>query len=151
MRILNHAWEQEAVLSTTLENFLGQNSGPNFQSIYRLFGDHYRQIDQWLGELADRTRALGATLGDEADEVAHGARDARASAATGSPQPRNVVDRLLTLHEGIAHRLRNDLCIAGGDDIGTTDFLRRLIEFHETTAWMLRTVAQGGEVPAKAR
>lgn len=149
VRILSRAWEEEAVLSTTLQDFLGQSSGPNFQSIYRLFSDHYRQIDQWLGELADRTRALGATLGDDSHDLTRGAGRAARDVFGGRPAG-NTVDQLLSLHEGIARELRRELSVASAEDAGTGAFLNRLIEFHETTAWMLRTVVRGTDVPAQA-
>ena len=142
-RILNHALQEEVVLSATMRDFLGSVTGPNFHSLYRLFGDHCRQIDRWLGEIGERARALGAVM---RATVVEQAKSAGGSADPAARPARNIVGDLLALHEGIAARLRADLAACGGDT-ATADFLTRLVDFHETTAWMLRMVLDGPEVP----
>lgn len=148
LRILNHALQEEVVLSATMREFLGRITGPNFHSLYRLFGDQCRQLDQWLGEIADRTRTFGATARATAEERA------RAANAVVNPPParppRDMVGELLALHEGIAARLRGDLAACGAD-AATSSLLSRLVDFHETTAWMLRMVLDGPEVPRSSR
>ena len=56
-----------------------------------------------------------------------------------------MIGELLTLHEELAKRLQDDVrkCLNELGDAGTAGILRRLVEFHETTAWMLRTVLEG--------
>ena len=143
LNILNHALEEEIVLSSRMRGFLGRVTGPNFHSLYRLFGDQCRQIDRWLGEITARTRAIGTVARIGAGEVVD---SARAAIKPRGPVPaRNMVGELLALHEGIAARLREDL-VACRADSATADFLTRLAEFHETAAWMLRTVV-GRDVP----
>ena len=140
--ILNHALEEEVVLSTTMRRFLGRVTGPNFYSLYRLFGDQCRQIDRWLTEITDRAKSLGAVARAGAAEFT----TAAAPGAGGQLPARNMVGELLALHEGIAQRLRADLAACTTAQ-ATADFLARLVEFHETTAWMLRMVLDGPEVP----
>ena len=143
-RILNHALQEEVVLSATLRAFLGRLAGPNFHSLSRLLGDHRRQLDEWLQEIAARVRDGGTG----AEELARGL-DRVVGAADAAPA-RDMIGELLDLHEGIAARLRGDLAECGGD-AATKSLLSGLVDFHETTAWMLRTVRMVPEVPRRGR
>ncbi|MDO8543593.1 MAG: ferritin-like domain-containing protein [Opitutaceae bacterium] len=146
LKVLNHVLEEEVVLSATMRGYLGSITGPKFHSLYRLFGDQCRQIERWLGEITERTRAVGTVARVGADEIVRSAR----AAVSGAPAvpPRNMVGELLNLHEGIAARLRDDLA-ACRPDSATMEFLNRLVEFHENTAWMLRMVLHGPNVPVR--
>lgn len=144
MKILNHALEEEVVLSVMMRSFLINITGPNFHSLYRLFGEQCRQIDRWLGEISDRTRGIGEMARASAAEIARSARDAVVS--PGGLPARNMIGELLVQHEGIADRLRVDLAGCTGDP-ATAELLKRLVEFHETAAWMLQMVLDGPEVP----
>lgn len=140
-RLLNHALEEEVTLSATMRGILGRVTGAPFHSVYRLLGDQCRQIDQWLAEIGDRARAFGLTASAAAASV-----PAPASPATAEGLSRTTLGELLALHEGIAHRLRADLA-QGAADAATRSLLDRLVDFHETTAWMLRMLLEGPEVP----
>lgn len=144
LAVLNHALEEELMLSATMREYLGRITGPNFHSLFRLFGDQRRQVERWLGELTERARAIGDVARFGVDEIARSAR----AAVTPKPTqpPRNMVGELLAMHEGIATRLRCELAGCAGDS-ATIDFLQRLVDFHETAAWMLRMVLQGPDVP----
>jgi starvation-inducible DNA-binding protein len=143
-KVLNHALEEEIALSTTMREFLGKITGPNKHSLYRLFGDQAKQLDQWLGEISNRAKAFGTVARVSAAEIA---RSAQAAVAPGErPPPRNMIGELLAQHEGIAERLRHDLAAASTDP-ATAELLKGLVDFHETTAWMLRMVLNGPQVP----
>lgn len=134
------------MLSATMRDYVARITGPNFHSLFRLFGDQRRQVDRWLGELTERAHAIGIMARFGVDEIA---RSARAVVTPRNPlPPRNMVGELLALHEGIAARLRAELSSCRGDS-ATLDFLRRLADFHETAAWMLRMVLQGPDVPTR--
>jgi starvation-inducible DNA-binding protein len=142
IRILNHALVEEIQVSTTTRNFLRHVAGPNFHSLYRLFGDQDRQIGEWLEEIRQRARSAGEAVLTGSDEMAGSPPSAEIAAP--SP-PRNMIGELLCLHEGVARRLRYDLGALPNRlaDRGITDFLVRLVDFHETTAWMLRILQEG--------
>lgn len=144
MNILSHALEEEAILSATMRGVLNNITGPNVHSLYRLFGDQCRQIDRWLGEISARARAFGIVVRAGAGEIARSAQDTLGS-RSGAPA-RNLIGELLGQHEGIAQRLRTDLAACSAD-AATAELIKRLVEFHETTAWMLRMVLDEPEVP----
>lgn len=134
------------MLSETMRNYLARVTGPNFHSLFRLFGDQRRQVDRWLGEITARARAISSVAWVGVEEIAQSAKDA--VAAPKAVPPRNMVGELLALHEGIAARLRAELAGCAGDS-ATIDLLGRVVDFHETAAWMLRMVLQGRDVPNK--
>jgi starvation-inducible DNA-binding protein len=51
-----------------------------------------------------------------------------------------MIKELLHDHEAIVNALRKDIdvCADQFHDVGTTDFLTKLIQQHETNAWVLR-------------
>jgi starvation-inducible DNA-binding protein len=147
-KVLNHALQEELALSSTMHDFLGKITGPNKHSLYRLFGDQAKQLDQWLGEITNRAKAFGTVARAGASEIA---RSAQAAVTPGGrPPPRNMIGELLAQHEGIAERLRHDLAAASSDP-ATAELLKRLVDFHETTAWMLRMVEHGAGGSASTR
>jgi starvation-inducible DNA-binding protein len=135
--ILNHVLEDECQLSATTRAFRWKVTGPNFHSLHRLFDEQRKQIDYWLDQVTDRTRAMGLITGDKRPVPAEG----EAAAPAGVP-PAGLIGDLLERHEKMARQLRADVeaCGIGLGDRGTADLLKRLVEFHETTAWMLRTL-----------
>jgi starvation-inducible DNA-binding protein len=142
--ILTHALAEELLLSSTTRDFSG--TVPAFHSLHKLFADQYRQLERWLDQLATRTWALGSTPGAKMGELVA----ARCVALSGRVPERTMVGELLSLHEELAVRLREDVrkCSQLLGDPGTADVLTRLVEFHETNAWILRMVLEGPE-PAR--
>ena len=54
-----------------------------------------------------------------------------------------MIGELLIRHESMAHQLRGD--IERLREPALADLLTHLVEFHETTAWMLRVVSRGSD------
>lgn len=140
--ILIHALAEELVLSSTTRDFSG--TVPNFHSLHKLFAGQYRQLGQWLDQLATRMWSVGGTPGAKMEALA----TARCMEMPERMPPRTMLGELMALHEDLARRLRGDseTCAAELGDPGTADILSRLVEFHETTAWMLRTLLETPEV-----
>jgi len=98
IRILNHVLVEELHLSATTRSFLPHLTGPNVHSLHRLFSDQERHA-----------RSAGALVLAGAEEIAV----ATNAAATGAGLPaRNMIGELLSMHEGVATRLRDDLAAA---------------------------------------
>ncbi len=134
-RILDHVLRDEYQLSATMRDYRWHLTGPNLYSLNRLFDEQRRQLDAWLDRIVSSADAAGfpgaARLRRLPKES--GAPGGRPSLAT----PAMVRD-LRARHEEMARRLRED--IAGLADPATAALLTGLLEFHETTAWMLRMV-----------
>jgi starvation-inducible DNA-binding protein len=146
--ILTHALAEELLLSSTTREFYAKV--PAFHSLHRLFAEQYGQLGQWLDQLAQRVWAIGSAPQGKMAELA-GARCVTLPERVGE---RTMVGELLSLHEELAKRLQDDRqkCARQLGDPGTADVLGQLAEFHETTAWMLRTVLEGSaSTPANGR
>jgi starvation-inducible DNA-binding protein len=139
-RILDHVLKDECMLSATTRDYRWNVTGPNLYSLHRLFDEQRRQLDEWLDQLVECAKSFGFGGRSSLEQKAELAGNAVSSA--GLPARTMVVD-LLIRHEEMAHRLREDIDRLG--DQATADLLMRMVEFHETTAWMLRMVNHGSD------
>jgi starvation-inducible DNA-binding protein len=138
-KIIDHVLQDECSLSATTREYRWNVTGPNLYSLHRLFDEQRRQIDYWLGQIGQLAKSAG--FGTR-NPVAEATRAADASPPTGAGvPPRTMIGDLLARHEEMAQRLRADIERLG--DPTTADLLTRLVEFHETTAWMLRMLHNG--------
>ena len=135
-RILDHVLKEECFLLAKTQDYRGHVTGPNLYSLHRLFDEQRRQLDYWLERLIEQAKAIGSSKrGAAAQKPA--SSEAETTSGAGLPA-RTMIGDLLTRHERIARQLRDDLERLA--DPGTADLLLALVEFHETTAWMLRVV-----------
>lgn len=133
-KILDHVLQDECSLLATTRDYRWNVTGPNLYSLHRLFDEQRRQLDFWLQRVMERTKLIGLGKAIPARMLA---RAEEAKRGAGLPA-RTMIGDLLRQHEGLAHRLRDDL--EHLRDPVTADLLQGLVEFHETTAWMLRMV-----------
>lgn len=132
-KILDHLLKDECSLSATTREYRWNVTGPNLYSLHRVFDEQRRQLDYWLDRVAERARAAGFPAGAPREEVA-------SISGAGLP-PRTMIEDLMARHEALAQQLRADIERLG--DPATAELLTRLLEFHETTAWMLRMLQTG--------
>lgn len=138
-RALNHILADEGSLSALTRDYRWRITRPHLYSLHRLFDEQRRQLDFWVDQVCARLRATGlAVIGDWR------APPDRASSGAPRTEPRSLIGDLLARHEAMARALRRDL--AELVDPVTAQLLTRLIEFHETSAWMLRMLHDGPEV-----
>jgi starvation-inducible DNA-binding protein len=138
-KILDHVLKEECSLSATTREYRWNVTGANLYSLHRLFDDQRRQLDYWLGQIGQLAKAVGFGSRDAVAEAVRSA-DAAPPAGAGVP-PRTMIEDLLARHEDMARRLRTDIERLG--DPATAELLTRLVEFHETSAWILRMLHNG--------
>lgn len=145
VKILDHVLRDECSLSAATREYRWKVTGPNLYSLHRLFDEQRRQLDYWLEKVVEQTRAIGlaARIPFVQERL-----DCEGSSASGPLPAGNVVDDLLERHEQMAERLRLD--IERLAEPSTAALLTRLLEFHETTAWMLRMVSGGSDKDRRA-
>ncbi len=112
-------------------------AGPNFYGLHHLTEEQYRAMFEAIDELAERMRALGhsapASFGQYLD--AGKLPDTRAEGFDVAA----MVDMLVSDHEAICRRLRDDIGdLDEGKDYATIDMLTKFLAFHEKAVWMLR-------------
>jgi starvation-inducible DNA-binding protein len=135
--VLKHVLTDESRLAAATRDYVWRVRGSPLRSLNRLFAEQGRQIDRWVGEIAVHARAFGVALsGGRAVESMPAQPDANVTS------PQGMIGELLGLHEDMAARLRNDLVALdeAEQESEAAAFLGGLLEFHETTAWMLRMV-----------
>jgi len=113
-------------------------SGESFMELHKLFENHYKQLEEFVDEVAERIGKLGhKTIGTMHEFI-------KQSSIKEHPDQyhstKDSIKELLHDHETIIIKLRKDIedCSEKNKDAGTADFLTGLMEKHETTAWILR-------------
>ena len=139
-RILDLVLKEEVFLLTTMREYRVSVTGPNLYSLRRLFDEQRHQLDYWLERVIERTKLIGGAK--KASKVRQKKAEPELKLEANVPA-RSMIGDLLTRHERMARRLRED--IERLPDAATADLLLRLVEFHETTAWMLRVVHSGSD------
>lgn len=114
--------------------------GPLFYSIHKLTEEQYENMFTAADELAERIRALGelapSTMAQIMDMSKISDKGAEITAA-------EMVEDLASDHERIAHRLHALIeLIDGRKDPVTEDLATERSAFHESAAWMLRSIAK---------
>ena len=149
--------DKEARLKTAeaLSSFLGSTyilnmktlsyhwnvTGMQFHSLHALFEEQYHALIKAGDELAERIRALGlnAPISLQAlIELSELEED-----KTLPTTARDMVKSLLHDHESCSNQAKRVLEVteSEGDEV-TADMIIERMDFHEKSAWMLRSIAQ---------
>lgn len=136
--LLSTLLADEMILYIKTRKFHWNVSGESFMELHKLFEGQYKQLEEYIDEVAERINKLGVkTIGTLNEFTA-------AATLTESPgkypSQKNMLQELLADHETLTRHLRKqiELCSTKYNDAGTTDFLTGLMESHETIAWILR-------------
>jgi starvation-inducible DNA-binding protein len=135
--VLKHVLVDESRLAAATRDYVWRVRGSPIRSLNRLFAEQGRQIDRWVGEVAAHARTFGVALSGRGAEPSP-----TPPTAAGLTSPRAMIHELLSLHEDLAARLRKDMAALAEteQESDAAIFLSGLLEFHQTTAWMLRLV-----------
>lgn len=140
--ILANLLADEYVLYTKTRNYHWNVVGPHFNDLHKFFEEQYSQLAADVDEIAERIRSLGGKTPATLSEFL---KNSRLDEHPGEyPNASTMVSNLVSDHEEIIRNLRTDLetCDTKYHDIGTNDFLTGLMEKHEKTAWMLRSILE---------
>jgi len=133
--MLNISLANESVLSQKTRSAHWNGSGPGFLELHIFFETQYKQLNEIVDKIAERTRMLGGiALGSFQEFLDH---------TQIKNQPDNIPDvlHLLADHETIIRNLREDIrkCSEDYEDDATVDLLVGVMSLHEKMAWMLRS------------
>jgi starvation-inducible DNA-binding protein len=136
--MLSIVLSSEMSLYTKTRKFHWNVTGESFMELHKLFEEQYSQLEVSIDEIAERIGKLGHKTIGTMHEFAK-LSILRESPGEYPSAPKMILE-LLRDHENTAIELRKDvkLCTEVFEDIGTADFLTKLLEQHETMAWMLR-------------
>ncbi len=114
-------------------------TGPMFQSLHLMFETHYTELALAVDEIAERIRVLGVKAPGSYSEFAELSTvkdDASQDVAANS-----MIENLLNDHEQVVRTAKTILpLLDGANDEGTNSLLGARIEYHEKTAWMLKSL-----------
>jgi starvation-inducible DNA-binding protein len=122
-------------------NFHWNVTGPMFNTLHLMFETQYNEIWTATDTIAERIRTL--------DEPAPGtysqfAKLTSIPEADGVPSAHQMIEQLLQGHEAVTRTARSLFPVAEkAQDEGTMDLLTERMQFHEKTAWMLRSLLKG--------
>jgi len=121
-------------------NFHWNVTGPMFNTLHAMFMTQYTDLWNSIDDVAERIRALGHFAPGTYREFA---KLTTISEPADVPEALEMVRQLVVGHEAVAKTARNILKVAdAASDEPTADLLTQRLEFHEKTAWMLRSLLQ---------
>ena len=140
--ILSKLLADEYILYTKTRNYHWNVVGPHFNDLHKFFEGQYESLDASIDEIAERIRSLGSKTPSTLGEFVKTSRLAEHPGKY--PDAQTMVQNLLADHEKVIQYLREDVDACGEKyhDAGTQDFLTGLMEEHEKTAWMIRSVLE---------
>jgi len=128
-------------LYLTTHNFHWNVTGPMFNTLHAMFMQQYTDLWNSIDDIAERIRALGHFA--PGSYAAFGRLASVADAPGEPPKALEMVRILVKGHEAVARTARE--LVPTADEAGdepTMDLLTQRLEFHEKTAWMLRSMLE---------
>lgn len=145
--MLNISLANESVLSQKTRSAHWNGSGPGFLELHILFETQYKQLNDIVNKIAERTRMLGGLALSSFQEFLEHTQIKN--------RPDNIPDvlHLLADHETVIRNIRDDIRKSSEiyEDEATADLLVVVMCLHEKMAWMLRSYINPEPVTAKAR
>ncbi len=114
-------------------------TGPMFQSYHLMFEQHYNDLALAVDEIAERVRVLGVMAPGSYEEFS------KLSSVKEDPskerKAEEMIKNLLEDHEQVTRTAKKILpMLDGANDEGTNSLLGARVEYHEKTAWMLKSL-----------
>ncbi|MCB0413511.1 MAG: DNA starvation/stationary phase protection protein [Bdellovibrionales bacterium] len=114
-------------------------TGPMFQTLHLMFEQHYTELALAVDQIAERIRVMGVKAPGSYSEFAELSKVK--DDATSDTPANKMIETLLADHEQVVRTAKDVLnAIDGANDEGTNSLLGARIEFHEKTAWMLKSL-----------
>lgn len=112
--------------------------GNSFMELHKLFEAQYRELEEIIDEVAERINKLGSkTIGTmkEFSKLSRLEED-----ENNYPAQKEMISELLKDNEILITEIRKDIdaCSNENHDAGTADLLTKVLQQHETMAWILR-------------
>ena len=138
IEILSALLADEMILYVKTRKFHWNVSGNSFMELHKLFQSQYSELEEVVDAVAERITKLGGNAIGTMSEFMELTRLKESPAEYTSQK--EMLKELLNDHETIAVQLRTEIgeLAVKSKDPGSVDFLTKLLEQHETTAWVLR-------------
>lgn len=136
--ILSVVLADEMTLYVKLRKSHWNVSGNSFMELHKLFEAQYTELEKTIDEVAERINKLGSkTIGTMKEFIAHTRLKEKENAY---PAQKDMILELLNDNEHLITEIRKDIdtCADTLKDAGTADLLTKILQQHETMAWILR-------------
>ena len=140
--ILHGLLADEYVLYTKTRNYHWNVVGPHFNDYHKVFEEQYGGLSDDVDDIAERIRSLGYKTAASLSEFQ---KNSQLEEHPGEhPDAISMASNLLSDHEAIIRTIREKISDVGAKfgDAGTEDFIIGLMEKHEKTAWMIRSMLE---------
>lgn len=126
----------ESVLYIKTRKFHWNVSGNSFMELHKVFEAQYKELEETIDEIAERVVKLGGNAMGTMEEYL---KTSIVKEAKGYPDQKDMLKELLSDNEKIITQMREFIDQADeAGDAGTADFFTRLVQMHESHAWILR-------------
>ncbi len=135
---LNQLLADEHILYNRTRSFHWNVEGSSFMEFHKLYEEQYSQLAEKIDEIAERIRIIGHYAEGRLRELVKMSKLEEIETPT---ETRDQVHILLKYHEtiiGDLRRMESDFSEKYAD-AGSSDFVNGLMQFHEKTAWILRS------------
>lgn len=142
VEILQGLLSDEYVLYTKTRNYHWNVVGPHFNDYHKAFEEQYGGLSDDIDDIAERIRSLGYKVESTLSAFQ---KNSKIKEHPGEySDAKTMAMNLLEDHEIIVQNIRQVIPKIGDEfgDVGTEDFLTSLMEKHEKTAWMLRSILE---------
>ena len=114
-------------------------TGPMFQTLHTMFETQYTELALAVDEIAERIRVMGVKAPGSYTEFAE--LGTVKDDPTADVDATDMVKNLLADHEQVVRTAKDILpLLDGANDEGTNSLLGARIEYHEKTAWMVKSL-----------
>ncbi len=114
-------------------------TGAMFQTLHLMFEEHYNALALAVDEIAERIRVLGIKAPGSYSEFSAKSKVKEDPSVDTSAD--EMIKNLLADHEQVSRTAKDILpLLEGANDEGTNSLLGARIEYHEKTAWMLKSL-----------
>lgn len=119
-------------------NFHWNVTGPMFQPLHAMFEEEYTELADAVDLIAERIRALGFRAPGSYREFA---KLSSIREEEGAPPAEDMIRLLVEGHQAVARTARSMFqAVERAQDQPTLDLLTQRLQFHEKSAWMLRSL-----------
>jgi starvation-inducible DNA-binding protein len=143
---LNRVLADEFALSTATRDYHWKVTGAQQRSLYELFDEQYHEMDRLMETIVERSRGLGLEIHTAWPELTHNPNLSPEPGAKLNPD--SMLQNLAELHRKLALQINESLTASAAvaAPLSLTSLLNDLIEYHETTSWVLGELLEDREL-----
>jgi starvation-inducible DNA-binding protein len=136
--LLSVVLSDEMTLYIKTRKFHWNVAGESFLELHKLFEAQYVELENVIDEVAEKINKLGGKTIGTMNEFTLLTRIVEHP--NKYPVQKAMLSELLSDHETLISEIRKDIDIFTDEchDVGSADLLTKILQQHETTAWILR-------------